>query len=66
MPDENLPPSDFSPPSYEEWISLTDLPGRVYGTRARGDSLQALDRAYKEWRDDIEVAPLVRTVFLWN
>ena len=53
MPDENLPPSDFSPPSYEEWISLTDLPGRVYGTRARGDSLQALDRAYKEWRDDM-------------
>lgn len=53
FPKEKLPPADFSPPTYEDWIALTDLPGRVYGTRSRGDTLQALDRAYKEWREDM-------------
>ena len=49
---KRYPLPDFKPPSYNEWISLTDLTGRVYGTKARGVELQAVDRAYKEWIKD--------------
>jgi len=42
----------FVPLSYDEWIRQTSLAGYLYGTRSRGSSLQAIDRAYLEWIPD--------------
>lgn len=41
---------DFAPPvSYEAWLTATNVAGRIYGTKSRGDRLMAVDRAYKAW-----------------
>lgn len=40
----------FTPPqTYAAWLGATNVHGRIYGTKSRGDRLQAVDRAYKAW-----------------
>lgn len=40
----------FTPPqTYAAWLTATNVAGRIYGTKSRGDRLQAVDRAYKAW-----------------
>lgn len=41
---------DFTPPqTHSAWLTATNVSGRLYGTKSRGDRLQAVDRAYKAW-----------------
>ncbi|QJE01553.1 hypothetical protein HH212_17220 [Massilia forsythiae] len=37
------------PPTYNDWLAATDVKGKLFGTKSRGDRLQAVDRAYKAW-----------------
>jgi len=37
------------PPSYQAWLDATNVKGKLFGTKSRGDRLQAVDRAYKAW-----------------
>lgn len=40
----------FVPPqTYAAWLTATGVSGMIYGTKSRGDRLQAVDRAYKAW-----------------
>lgn len=40
----------FQPPqTYQAWLDATNVKGKMFGTKSRGDRLQAVDRAYKAW-----------------
>lgn len=54
MPEPAMTTSTSKVPyTYEKWIEKTSLPGRVYGTKSRGPTLQLADNAYRAWAADI-------------